>query len=61
MEPMGKEARGVEAGPEMTGCVWGHVTFVGAHSGLAATSVAFLRLMKSPETGKAERNLKWSF
>lgn len=58
---MGKEARGVQAGPEMTGCGLGHVKLVGAHSELVATTVAFLGLVKYPETGKAKRNLKWSF
>lgn len=45
----------------MTGCGLGYVKLVGAHPELVATTVAFLRLVKYPETGKAGGNLKWSF
>lgn len=41
-EPMENEARGVQAGPEMTGSGLGHVKLVGTHSELVATTVAFL-------------------
>lgn len=54
-EPMGKEARGIQVGPEMMGYGLGHMKLVGAHSELVATTVVFLGFVKYPETGKAKR------